>query len=118
MGATKIQWMIIAMGIVGSLFYGFFAVQIFWFYKTEKRQEGLIEKLQGWLTNEGMNDTANKERFTIVFILHQLWLNFVGAVIGWLSILLVAHHLTTGCSLRTTLYAFAGLCCDDHRTFL
>ena len=80
-------YFMIALGFVVSLFFGLASMSIH-IYPKWHHQHGSTLPIRRWLVNE-----PTGTRYTMTNLIYQVWLNFVGAAIGWIAIVVLYQDL-------------------------
>ncbi len=80
-------YFLLVFGFVASLFFGLACMSIHINSKWH-HQHGSTLPIRRWLVNE-----PTGTRYTMPHLIYQVWLNFVGAAIGWIAIIVLYQDL-------------------------
>src|SRR6058998_2124684 len=78
---------LIVLGLVASLFFGLACMSIH-IHSKWHHQHGVTLPIRRWLVNE-----PTGTRYTMPHLIYQVWLNFVGAAVGWIAIIVLYQDL-------------------------
>ena len=97
---------LIVFGVVASLFFGLACMSIHIHSKSHHQHGGTLP-IRRWLVNE-----PTGTRYTMPHLMYQVWLNFVGAAVGWIAIIVLYQDLSaqpTGRLVNTLTWSHWGL---------
>ena len=80
-------YFLIVLGLVASLFFGLACMSIH-IHSKWHHQHGSTLPIRRWLVNE-----PSGTRYTMPHLIYQVWLNFVGAAVGWIAIIVLYQDL-------------------------
>jgi hypothetical protein len=80
-------YFLIVLGLMASLFFGLACMSMH-IHSKWHHQHGSTLPIRRWLVNE-----PTGTRYTMPHLIYQVWLNFVGAAVGWIAIIVLYQDL-------------------------